>query len=81
MFLARDATSNPPPENRGPSIIEALWILMFIASIVMVARFYVRSQIVKRISADDWVMLFSFVSFSLLDAAWNTYSHVFRLPP
>ncbi|KUJ11716.1 uncharacterized protein LY89DRAFT_758503 [Mollisia scopiformis] len=63
MFLARDAnaTSSYSTQDHGPSIVEASWILMGIATIVMAARFYVRARLVKRISIDDWLMLFSYI--------------------
>jgi len=51
-------------DNNGPAIVESTWILMFIASLILIARLYVRAHINRKFSADDWVMLFSYVKLT-----------------
>lgn len=61
MAISSDDASSVSRSNIGPAIIESMWILMFAASLVMIARFYVRARLIKKIALDDWVMLFAYV--------------------
>lgn len=40
---------------------------MFAASLVMIARFYVRARLMKKVALDDWVMLFAYVRHSKMN--------------
>lgn len=58
-------------ENLGPALVAVAWVFNVIAVIVVAARFYVRRNIVHRLSLDDWIILFTLV---------GTISPCYRLP-
>lgn len=51
-------------ENLGPALVAVAWVFNVIAVIVVTARFYVRRNIVHRLSLDDWIILFTLVGIS-----------------
>lgn len=48
-------------DNRGPLVLQLMWIIAAIAIIVVAARFYVRYAYLNKIRMDDWLMLTSLV--------------------
>jgi hypothetical protein len=64
MILSRDGAALPPDVNLGPGLLQSIWIEMAICTMVLLARFYTRARIVKKIAPDDWVMLIASVSTS-----------------
>lgn len=50
-----------PQDNRGPAILELMWIIAAIATIVVAARFHVRHTYVHQIKIEDWLILSSLV--------------------
>lgn len=48
--------------NLGPALVAVAWVFGFIAIVIVAARFYVRRNITKRLSLDDWIILFTLVS-------------------
>ena len=55
----------PPADDRGPLQLEASWIGVGIAVLVVTARIYTRVKIVRRLSLDDYLMVAALVSASL----------------
>lgn len=51
-------------ENLGPALVAVAWVFNVIAVIVVAARFYVRRNIIHRLSLDDWIILFTLVSIA-----------------
>lgn len=50
-----------PDENRGPAILQVMWITAALAILVVAGRFYVRYAYLHRIKIEDWLMLTSLV--------------------
>lgn len=48
-------------ENLGPALVAVAWVFAAVAVIVVAARFYVRRNIVHRLTLDDWIILFTLV--------------------
>jgi hypothetical protein len=48
----RANTGIPPDENEGPSILASTLTVTIVATIIMVARFYVRLRMVKNVGWD-----------------------------
>ncbi|TVY78375.1 hypothetical protein LSUE1_G004314 [Lachnellula suecica] len=61
MSQVSDVESALSARSLGPAIVESMWILMSIASLVVAARFYVRAHLIKNFASDDWVIMLSFV--------------------
>ena len=49
-------------KNRGPEIIAIFCSLTTIAAITVALRLWTRSQIVRKVGADDWLMAVALVS-------------------
>jgi hypothetical protein len=60
------ADANAPPidlsENKGPAILAAMWPLTIVTTVIVAARMYIRSQVVRNMGLDDWLILASMVS-------------------
>ena len=57
--------STPPPGgdvNRGPVVLIVGWIECTVAFSFLRGRMYARFKINRGVGADDWAMVFSFVS-------------------
>lgn len=68
MYLARQATvpSVGPvsKENHGGRILTVIGCFTAFASLVVLARVYVRSMMLKTMGVDDWIIIVSMVSLS-----------------
>ncbi len=53
--------------SRGPQLILVNAILYAIATLAVGLRFFARAKIIRKIGADDWWMLASWVRTSLFD--------------
>lgn len=51
----------PPTEDRGPMFLEANWIGVSFATLVIVARIFTRVKVVGRLSLDDYLMVVALV--------------------
>ena len=65
MILARQsAATSPGPvsnANHGNRILAVTGFFMAVASLVVLARLYVRSVMLKTVWVDDWIMILSMV--------------------
>lgn len=66
MYLAREATAPSfgpvSTESHGERILAVTGCFTVFASIVVLARLYVRSVMLKTMGIDDWIMIVSMVS-------------------
>lgn len=51
------------PQTRGPYLVLVQMILMPLALLALLARLYVRGCLMKKVGADDWLMLAAMVRF------------------
>lgn len=51
------------PETRGPALLIIQLIMLPIALIVLLLRFYVRISIMGKVESDDWFMVAAAVCF------------------
>lgn len=56
-------TALPANEDDGPGILALTWVEAIIALSLVAARTYTRAVIVRRVGIDDWIMIFTAVSF------------------
>jgi len=49
-------------ENRAPALIGVMTSGLIVSLVVLSLRFWVRTRIVRKVGADDWASLLSFVS-------------------
>ena len=52
-------------ENRGPKILGVLWGLTALTTLVVVARIFIRTRMLKNFGSDDWLIALSMVSMFL----------------
>ncbi|RAL62731.1 hypothetical protein DID88_004574 [Monilinia fructigena] len=64
-------SSLSPQDNRGPLVLQLMWIAASIAIIAVAARFYVRYTYLNKIRIDDWLMLTSLLC-AVLCTSLNT---------
>lgn len=70
-MIAMD-TSTPEGEgreNRGPLTLAAIWVLTGLASLVVIARLYVRQWVLQSTGIDDWLIGIAMVSAPVLSIA------------
>ena len=48
--------------DKGPNILALSWTECSLAILVVSARMYTRSRLVRNVGCDDWTMLFAMVS-------------------
>ncbi|KAF2234782.1 hypothetical protein EV356DRAFT_532582 [Viridothelium virens] len=53
------ASYGPPNLNKGPGILAVSWIEAGVGLVVLSARIYTRSRIVRNMGWDDWTMVFA----------------------
>lgn len=58
-----DATQNAAiaDQNKGPNILVPMWALTIVTLVMVVARIWIRSQVVKNMGPDDWLIMVSMV--------------------
>jgi hypothetical protein len=52
----------PPTENRGPMVLQSTWVMVGIATPVIIARVCARLKQMKKLGWDDWFMILALVS-------------------
>ena len=48
-------------QNKGPNILVPMWALTIVTLVLVVARIWIRSQVVKNMGPDDWLIMVSMV--------------------
>ncbi|KAF3767312.1 hypothetical protein M406DRAFT_252473 [Cryphonectria parasitica EP155] len=72
-------------QNLGPALVAVAWVFSFIAIVIVTARFYVRRNIIQRLSLDDWIILFTLALalgdsiFVSIAVSWGLGQHVQNL--
>lgn len=61
-------TSAYDQENKGPVLLAVMWTLTGLATVMVLARLFIRTKIIHAVGLDDWLIGFSMVSLSLLPA-------------
>ena len=51
-------------QNRGPELLAVFSTGTGIAAVAVIMRFWVRTRIVRKLGADDWIAAVSLVSMS-----------------
>jgi hypothetical protein len=57
-----DASNGKDPnENKGTVILAPMWSLTILALILVVARIFIRTKVVKSMGLDDWLIMVAMV--------------------
>ncbi|KJZ79192.1 hypothetical protein HIM_01343 [Hirsutella minnesotensis 3608] len=72
-------------EELGPSVLGVAWVFAAISLVVVVARLYIRTQIVRKTSIDDYIIVFTLLlslgnsAFLTVSTYWGLGQHVDKI--
>lgn len=59
--MADAAAGKNPHDNQGPTILATMWTLTMITTLIVIARIFIRTYIVKALGPDDWLIMVAMV--------------------
>ena len=62
--MAPSGRPGKPTDNQGTTILKIIWVLTSFTTLLVVARMYVRSVLLRKIGLDDYLIFVSIVCIS-----------------